>query len=262
MKYLKWLLLTLVVILFGCGIDAYFIEPHQLINNQITLQDRNSTGKTLKIVQFSDVHINEKTRQDDLSQIVKKINAQKPDIIIFTGDLYDNYYKYHDDTRVIKFLQQLKAKKAKIAVYGNHDSGGGSRYPYINIMAEGGFELLVNDYYSFYLGGKKITLYGLDDALLGTPTWKDVDGDYKILITHEPDIGYETNDNLILSGHTHGGQVKLPFISGKTNLMGDYVRGLYKKGNQYHYIDSGVGMTRLPLRFGVTPQITTINLKL
>lgn len=264
MKGWKVIFLSIILVIGGLLADAYFIEPNRLINNEVTIKSNNASNqnKQLKIVQFSDLHVRKQTTDKSLKRIAKKINEQKPDVIIFTGDLYDNYSKYHNNREIINFLSSLKAKKAKIAIYGNHDSGGGGRYPYKQIMAASNFKLLVNQEYSFNDKGKEITIYGLDDALLGVPVWQQTSGDYKILLTHEPDIGYQTDEDLILSGHTHGGQIKLPFVSGKTNLMGDYVRGLYKQNGQYHYIDSGLGMTRLPFRFGVPPQISTITIKL
>ena len=262
MRKLKIIIGVILVLVVSVLIYGYFIEPQRLLNEQVTITSKNHDQAKLKIVQFSDIHISSKTSEKYLQKIQKMINKQNPDIIIFTGDLYDNYEKYHDNPKVIRFLKSLHAKQGKLAVYGNHDSGGGGRYPYSTIMEQSDFDLLVNNSYTIEKDDKKITFYGLDDSLLGNPEWQSTTGDYKILISHEPELFYQTDADLLLSGHTHGGQVQLSFLEGKTNLMGGYVRGLYKKDNQYHYIDSGIGMTRMPFRIGVPPQISTITIRL
>lgn len=167
----------------------------------------------IKIVQFSDLHIKEDFTYKNLEKVVYKINEQEPDIVVFTGDLYDNYAIYHDDENIIRQLSNIKATYEKIAIWGNRDYGGGAALHYESIMEQSGFTLLKNgNWYITVESEKKILFTGLDDSMLGNPympeSTKIYDSDYDILLTHEPDIVEEYSDygyNIVLRGHSHGG---------------------------------------------------------
>ena len=152
----------------GCIFYAFKIEPYRLTVNEYCLTEKKQETESIKIVQFSDTHIKEDFTYGNLNKIVNSINKQDPDIVIFTGDLYDNYAKYNDDVNIIAELQKINAKYDKIAIWGNHDHGGGAVRQYESIMEQAGFILLKNEnWYITTDAEKKILFTGLDDSMLG-----------------------------------------------------------------------------------------------
>lgn len=287
MRFIKRLFIALsiiivIAILAGgfCIFWAFKIEPYRLEVNEHTLNSNieNTTG--IKIVQFSDLHIKEDFTYKNLEKVVCKINEQEPDIVVFTGDLYDNYAIYHDDENIIRQLSNIKATYEKIAIWGNRDYGGGAAQKYETIMEQSGFTLLKNEnWYITVENKKKILFTGLDDSILGNPYMpnltKNYDFDYNILLTHEPDIVEEYSDcqyNIILSGHSHGGQIDIPFLPqineialSATNLATDYSGGMYnlesEEGSKI-YVSTGIGTTHISARFGVVPEVAVFRIYL
>ncbi|XOW20651.1 metallophosphoesterase [Lactococcus cremoris] len=197
---------------------AFKIEPYRLVVNQHQLENRSSKEK-IKIVQLSDLHIKKDFDAKHLDKVIQKTNEQNPDFIVFSGDLYDNYARYNENEQIISKLQKMKAKYGKMHL-GKQGLWRRSFREYANIMSESGFTLLRNENLLVPMNnGEKILFTGLDDALLGNPSlpssYQMEESTYDVLLTHEPDEvsqyqnkGYE----LILSGHSHGGQVNIPFI--------------------------------------------------
>lgn len=273
-KILGFLFVVGCLVLFGVYY-AYNIEPYRI---HITYQNINNPSKhkkVLKIAQLTDTHIKEDFTPDELVKVVEKTNELKPDIILFSGDLYDNYAIYHNDKEVIKQLSKLKAKYQKIAIWGNRDRGGGAHNAYPAIMAQTGFTLLDNENLSLTIRGKRILFTGIDDLLLGNPAvppdYSHTKYDYKILLTHETEnmeayavAGY----NLVLSGHSHGGQVDIPllkFINKKILEVAfhttKYSRGLYQLNKHTKlFVSSGIGTTHVSARFGVVPEIALLSI--
>ncbi len=218
-----------------------------------------------KILQFSDVHLGPEFTLKQLENLVEKMNELHPDIVVFTGDLIDKFGSYSaekDEAKVI--LQKINAPLGKYAVFGNHDRGGGGSVFYKKYMEEAGFSVLVNEVQKIKVGnGKYITISGLDDFLLGKPqidaTLKHVrQQDFNMLLVHEPDVVDKVACYPVdfqVSGHSHGGQVQIPFIGPliTTKLAESYVEGMYElegKNKPLHlYVNRGIGTTRMPVRF-------------
>lgn len=276
-KLCKRLFLFILSVLFlvcACVFYGFRIEPYLLKVKSVALAAADDSPSRISIVQLSDLHIKEDFTAANLTKTVEKTNSLEPDIILFTGDLYDNYARYHDDEAVIGALSDLSAKYAKIAVWGNRDYGGGAVRRYEHLMEASGFLLLKNESRVIPLeNGKKLLFTGLDDALLGNPDAPESAGafgaDYSVLITHEPDpaddyagLGYD----IIVSGHSHGGQIRLPFLRSITTALGEkYTGGLYTiggQGAQLLYVNTGIGTTHISARFGVVPEITLFKLSL
>lgn len=276
MKWLKRIALLLIILIFsvaGCVFYAFKIEPYRIKVNEHTMNEKRKDINNLKIVQISDIHIKDDFTYKNLGKVVNEVNSLDPDIVVFTGDLYDNYAKYNDDENVIAELQKINAKFGKIASWGNRDYGGGAVRKYGTIMERSGFILLKNEHWQVALeNGREILFTGLDDSMLGSPEMPDdvkvYDSDYKILLTHEPDavkyyLGYDYD--MILSGHSHGGQVNIPFLPlvnkkamSATGLASEYNRGMYILKNAAKsslYVNTGIGTTHISARFGVVPEI-------
>lgn len=276
MKLLKKLFIMLflsMITILSCIFYAFQIEPYRLTVNEYYLNDKQPEKIPVKIVQISDLHIKEDFTYKHLDKVVKRVNSLHPDIVIFTGDLYDNYAKYHDDKNIIANLQKIKANYDKIAIWGNRDYGGGAVRQYESIMEQSDFILLKNENLCITLDNhKKVLFTGLDDSLLGSPympdSIKNHDADYTFLLTHEPDTieDYYYHDyDMILSGHSHGGQVNIPFLPGinqravsSTSLSTKYSGGMYvldSAKNKKLYVNTGIGTTHISARFGVIPEV-------
>ena len=211
-------------------------------------------------------------------KIQNYINKQNPDVVVFTGDLYDNYAKYHDDEHIIKELQKINATYDKIAIWGNRDCGGGAARQYENIMEQSGFTVLKNEnWYVTTDSDKKILFTGLDDSMLGNVYMPDstkiYDSNYNILLIHEPDTADSFQEypyDLVLSGPIHGGQVNIPFIPAinqkaisSTNLAKNYVSGMYELNSKTKiYVNTGIGTTHVSGRLGVVPEISIFHIYL
>ncbi|MGH0631121.1 metallophosphoesterase [Bacillus pacificus] len=230
-----------------------------------------------KILQFSDVHLGPEFTLKQLENLVEKMNALSPDVVVFTGDLIDKFGSYKDEREEAKgILQKIHAPLGKYAVFGNHDRGGGGSLFYKKYMEEAGFAVLVNEVQKIKAeNGKYITISGLDDFLLGKPqidsTLKHVrQQDFNMLLVHEPDVV----DKIVrypvdfqMSGHSHGGQVQIPFIGPfiTTKLAESHVEGMYElegKNKPLHlYVNRGIGTTRMPVRFLSVPELSVFVLK-
>lgn len=164
----------------------------------------------------------------------------------------------------------MKASIGKYAVWGNHDYGGGAARVYEKVMNAANFTVLKNSGETISLkDGKKLFIGGLDDSLLGNPSVDETLAyrqryDYSILLTHEPDVADKfigTNTQLILAGHSHGGQIRLPFYQVKNVLAEKYIRGLYELSDHTKlYVNTGLGTTSIHARMGVPPEISVFQI--
>lgn len=251
---------------------AMMIEPNLLRINKMEVG--TLTKGKLRVVQFSDTHLDDNYTIRDLEKLVRIINHQNPDIIVFTGDLIDSVQDGQYPEDALKTLKKLDAGLIKVAVFGNHDYGL-EGYKYYQDMMEGaGFRVLVNESVILNAGGEMmINIVGLDDALLGNPDYKKVSSlitkkYYDILVMHEPDeISHFEQDTyeLALAGHSHGGQIRIPFI-GEVNtppLAKKYVKGMYEITEEKKlYVSSGIGTTVIPVRLMNIPEIAVIDVNI
>lgn len=283
MKLLKYIFVFFLMLIFaaaGCIFYSFQIEPYRVKVNEYAMNEEQMGKEPVTIVQISDLHMKDDFTHENLDKVVTIINEQNPDIVVFTGDLYDNYAKYHDDENIITKLKKIQAKYEKIAIWGNRDYGGGAVRQYETIMERAGFTLLKNEKVTVTLDNKKKILFmGLDDSMLGNPYIPDFiensDSDYRILLTHEPDsvLNYLNYDyNMVLSGHSHGGQVNIPFLPminkkavSITGLASKYSSGMYPLNNNTGsklYVNTGIGTTHISARFGVVPEIAVFQIYL
>lgn len=267
------IMLIALLLLAGLFIYARFIEPELLVEKQIVISSSNVSvpANHLKIAVFSDTHFSEYYRPEDFQKSLDSLASQKPDLVLFCGDLFDNFDTYaRDVSRVKEALAGIEAPLGKYAIFGNHDYGGGAENEYTGILSAGGFTVLNNQY--FPLEDQQIGLIGLDDFMLGEgnlekTSWARPDY-FNIVICHEPDIidaMLDTNIDLMVAGHTHGGQINLPGY--EKNFLPPYgekyIYGLYEFSNARTaklYVNPGLGTTQIPLRFRARPEITYITL--
>lgn len=273
MKFGKFLLLasiTLTTIVVGGYLYARYVEPNLLMVNREKLEN-SKLEAPLKIVFFGDTHIGEFNDHDQLDRIIEKINAENADLVIFTGDLIGSTGKFSVDPDAIsQSLARINATYGKVAVTGNHEYALFRKYNYENLMRAAGFTVLINDWLD--ISELNVRLLGLDDAFRGDPDLNLTDevlvSSYNILLTHEPDIVDEMDIDaveLVLAGHTHGGQISLPYLTEKIlpTYGKKYVQGLFAIGSQGQtdlFVTKGTGMTKLPFRFMNAPEIVAIEI--
>ena len=266
-----WLLVLLGLLL----VYSVKIEPNLLLVRHYQLQGETVGTETIRLAQISDIQIGENYSMKQLQRVVNKIEKQQPDIILFTGDLFENYAVCgaEAEAEVTALLGRLQAPLGKYAVWGNRDYGGGAARAYRRILDKAGFELLCNSSVQITAAeGKQVLLCGLDDGLFGAPDDAQFPQQmdtfaYRILLLHEPDLAQrwvQSDFQLILAGHSHGGQVRLPFGVGlRTVLAERYTRHFYtlnEETGQQLYVNTGLGTSHLPVRFGVVPEIAVFDI--
>lgn len=260
-KIIKWI----IIIIISSILYMRFIGTYGLKVNEYSIIDNNlpNSFDGIKIVHLSDIHYGTTVTEKNLKYIVEKINKLKPDIIIFTGDLYDESVNISDDTKnnIINTLNQLEATIGKYAIIGNHDF---ARNDYEDIITKSGFTYLNNTSTLIYNNDTTpIEIIGIDDILKGTPNYNiSSTANYKITLVHEPDAADNITSNLIFAGHSHGGQIRLPIIGsiytpdGATKYTNDY----YELNNSKLYISYGIGTSVLKFRLFDRPSISLYRL--
>ena len=246
---------------------AFFIEPNQLKTEEVNISSKK-LKEPVSIAVFADTHFGAGYKLENFDKVIAKINEKEVDYVIFTGDLIDNYQNYKKNTSIISSkLLNIKAKKGKYAVFGNHDYGGGAQNYYKSIMNKGGFEVLINQSVSFSKNNLK--LIGVDDFLIGygnsSIVNKENSNTYNLVICHEPDVFDNFNKDkvdLMVSGHSHGGQVNIPYLKDKIlpALGSKYIYGEYKNNNSLLYVNPGLGTTKINARLFAKPEITFFNI--
>lgn len=252
---------------------ARYIEPNLLTVTEYEARAENG-AQLCNIVFFSDTHFGELYDLRKLEKIVRKINEQDADIVIFGGDFFDNYARDRsllDLEYAGEQLAKIEAKQGKFAVFGNHDYGGGAVRIYEDVMTSGGFTVLNDE--SRFVEGCNLRVVGFDDLLMGH-TEKELyrlkSEGFNLVISHEPDVADSVTlpeNGVMLSGHSHGGQVTLPYITERLVPIGSkkYIRGEYESLGQSEnitlFVSVGIGTTQLPYRFLTVPEIVTLRLR-
>ncbi|WP_371924998.1 metallophosphoesterase [Halobacillus sp. A1] len=252
---------------------ARYIEPAMLTKQSHLLEHSAipSSFHRIKIVQFSDIHLGFHYSLDQFRKLIQEINNEKPDVILFTGDLIDEPQRFDFSADIPTLLNQLKAPLGKYWIYGNHDHGGYGTEKLESVMSKGGFTLLKNEVKQIEREGRTINLAGLDDVILGSPnlegTLGDLDADaYTILLVHEPDIADSVKNypvDIQLSGHSHGGQIRIPLLGSMVTppYADKYVDGKHSISERLTlYISRGIGTTRMPYRFLCKPEYSVFTL--
>ncbi len=262
---LIFILLALAVIGY-----AHFIEPSRLTVKQIE-DTSGSMNQPVTVAVFADTHFGFQYDLRQFEKAVSKINENPPDLLLFAGDLIDNLNEYPGTpSEISNALAKMKANLGKYAVFGNHDYGGGAEHRYEDIMKAGGFQVLVNETITFE--EYNLRLIGIDDLLIGygDPSVVNQAGSdmYTLVLCHEPDIADEvldSNTDCMLAGHTHGGQIRVPFYTQDflPSYGEKYVKGEYRLDNDNQtllYVNSGLGTTKIPARFRAVPELTYLTI--
>ena len=216
------------------------------------------------MVHISDIHYGRTTNKKQLEYMVNKINETKPDLVVFTGDLIDKDTKLTENIKkeLTETLQKINSKLGKYAIKGDHDYKFSE---FDKIITDAGFTNLTDTYDLIYNQSNiPLMIVGFNSNLksdnlienknnLVNEAIKDIKYSYKILLLHEPDyideIDYSTY-NLILAGHSHGGQIRLPFGNSliNKNKAKKYTNEKYVLNNTTLFVSYGIGTSNISFR--------------
>ena len=267
--------IPIFLIIFCLWTWSVFIEPYFLLNEkhaQVVCKNFPKGFENLKIAVVSDIHLGrgplERMR---FKKIVDAVNANSPDIILFLGD-YTNGYYYQTSLSphtLINTLSQFNAKITKLGILGNHDAIYGVN-KIKNVLSKSGITPICNSnqkvstpYGDFYVAGiadPQTLSYSYSSALKNIPKNAPT-----IFLTHNPAVVREIPHkvDLVLAGHTHGGQLRLPYIGNifpLKNTPRKLTSGLSNFNNHAIYTSMGLGTSRFPIRFYCAPEFTILKI--
>lgn len=272
---MRRLLGTLALLVAGLALAfvvagyAQAVSDPRIVRYRIAVAGWPAGAPPLRIVQMSDIHVAwPDMPAARLARIVRQVNALRPDIVVLTGDysggkIWDRHVGTFDTA--VQPLARLQACYGVYAVRGNHDG------PYWTpiVFARTPIVLLQNR----WVAAGPITLAGMDDvtgpgepwgrtqaAVAGAPAGRPI-----VLIAHEPDFfkWVPPAVDLVLAGHTHGGQIVLPLVGMRPYLepyLKAHRRGHFVEGARQMIVSSGIGTSVVPLRIGVPPEVLEITL--
>jgi predicted MPP superfamily phosphohydrolase len=222
-----------------------------------------------RLAQISDLHIGTWLNRNLLMQVVERVNLQAVDLVAITGDFVtENPQQYRDD--LVNCLGKIIAKDGVVAVLGNHDHWSDPQVVR-EILSEVCIRDLSNDVYLIRRGDKSLFIAGVDDFMEELDQLNQVlamipEEEAAILLAHEPDfadISAATGRfDLQLSGHSHGGQIRLPRLGAPflPRYAHKYPIGLYEISGMYQYTNRGLGTAHLEIRVNCKAEITIFTL--
>ncbi|MBL8183496.1 MAG: metallophosphoesterase [Blastocatellia bacterium] len=221
-----------------------------------------------KVIHLSDIHHSPFTGLDHIERTVKIANRLKPDMFVLTGDYVSHDAKYIGP--VAEVLGRLEAEFGTHACLGNHDHWTDAELV-TRSLKDAGIQVLINEGHRFEARGASIWLAGVDDHMVGkTDLPAALKGsfpdEFKLLLAHNPIIfrkAVRAAIDLTLSGHTHGGQVKVRTRTPKDRLIPRrrLSAGLHQRKDSHIYITRGIGTVVLPVRYQCPPEISLLELR-
>lgn len=292
-SHLKWLtnsgIILMIVILTILTLSAFHSRFNFTVEKvTININGLNKDLEGIKIVQLSDMHLSAfYHHKKQLQKAIDQVNELDPDILINTGDFVS--FGWREFERDDTILSKAKSRYGSFAILGNHDIG--TYDPYFteadrknniliinNQLKASGYQVLNDEFNILKIGNARVGMIGvltkgrhphmihgdLDKAIAGLDSV-----DLKILLTHDPNhfeeaVKGKTDIDITLSGHTHGMQMGIitkKFRWSPAKYFYPHWNGLFKEGEQYHYVNRGLGVLSIPFRIWMPPEITVITLK-
>lgn len=272
--------------LYSGEVERHWIEVTQ---RDVFISGLPGAFNGMRIVQLSDIHLDHFTEPFFLRQVVDRVNAIKPDVILLTGDFITASMR-SKRTHSLMATKSARAAawqcagiltglecKAMYAVLGNHDFGIGPKLV-TDALETNGIIVLRNACIPIERAGSRFWLAGLDDPLEGHPdpsraipeSIRNVPNEPVILMCHGPDyaddlLGHPAGQavDMMLSGHSHGGQIRLPFVGALVlpPYGRKYVEGWFRLGRLQLYVNRGLGTVGLPFRLDCPPEISAFTLR-
>jgi len=261
----------------GGGVYGYFVEPNRLKVESVTLK----LGRLApafhgtKLAQISDIHMGGWMNPERLQRVADAVLAQQPDILLLTGDyLIGHIFNANAEQSLqslVHILSPLATSIPSFAILGNHDYWTNAA-AVREMLRLSNIRDLTNTVFTFSRGGESLYLCGVDDIWEGDVRIDQVleqlpERGAAILMAHEPDYADTSartaRFDLQVSGHSHGGQVVIPFYGAPIlpYLGQKYPSGLYRVGDMLQYTNRGIGMLDPPVRVNCPPEITIFTLE-
>lgn len=256
----------------GLMLEGFVVEPRmfETAATAIKIKGLPKPFEGFTICQITDVHHSPVVSIEYIRKVVEEANRLRPDLMVLTGDYIDTGRKYM--APALEAFEGLKSKFGTLAILGNHDYMHGHGYAE-DVLASKRIPLLKNSHACIESNGSALCVGGVTDLLEDRPDAKEalkgVDPAVpRILLSHHPDYAEElpkdVRVDLVLSGHTHGGQVRLPFGLAPvvpSRYGQKYSGGLVrlKSGTQV-YVSRGIGVSMIPVRLNCPPELTLIKL--
>lgn len=256
-----------LVLIAGCIINSLVINTKQLNVRQVTIENEkiDPSFNNFVIAYFSDTYL-DKADSSLIDKVVKDINDYSPDVVIFGGDLANDYLAI-DENQIIEKLSSINSQYGKYAVLGENDIS-----QTITILENAGFKVLDNNSNQIYLNKNEfINIVGINNMINGDI---DIDKAYEkvnsnhftLAICHTPDIALslpEDKTNYLLAGHSLGGEVYIPLINNFLREEGseNYYHGTYDNGSFVVDVTNGVGLKNKSARFLADAEVVIYKLK-
>lgn len=257
----------------GAVADAFMIEPKWLsiTRRDILVKDLPAGLDGFKIAQITDPHFVPGKDEGLMEKWLEAVNDEQVDLVALTGD-----YVVKDKEAAVPFCEgiaRLQAKHGMVAVMGNHDGWSAPSSYFRKLFEKAGSRFLVNQHTRYELGGESLVVAGTDYVWLGKPdiarACRGVSPTDKVLaLVHEPDyfdvVTSHRDVMLQLSGHTHGGQCRVPFLGYAPVSVEhgrNYIYGEYRQGDSQLFVSRGIGMTGIRVRFACRPELAVLTLR-
>lgn len=255
----------------GLVADGLLLEPRHVVveRKTIAINDLPDAFDGFRICQITDVHHGPFTGLGFIKEVVEKVNSLNPGLVVLTGDYVDHSSKYI--VPAVSALCRLKSSNGVLAVLGNHDHWMDANLTQ-EVFNRYNVPVITNSHKLIEIKDKAICVAGVGDLMEDSQDLKaafyGVPADIpRILLSHNPDYAESMpaseRVDLVLAGHTHGGQVRMPFsIAPITMSMygQKYAGGLVRSASGQVYVSRGIGVVGLPVRFNCPPEITIITL--
>jgi predicted MPP superfamily phosphohydrolase len=252
----------------------------QLVSLEVSLPRLHESWDGFRIAQLSDFHYDDYFSVVPLRKAIEIINRLQPDLVVLTGDFVTSPLKESDRRRAnaaamaiepcARLLSQLRAPSGILGALGNHDLSTNAAH-IIEVLQSHAIPVLRNRSVSIAREGKRLWFAGVDDVLEGKPDLeRALDGipqvEPVVLLAHEPDWADYVAQHAVdlqLSGHSHGGQIRLPLVGAPylPRLGQRYPWGLRRIGSLVLYTNVGIGTVRIPMRLNCPPEVTLITLR-
>lgn len=255
--------------LLGGAAVASARAPARLKRVEVPVRDLAPGLHGLRIVQLSDVHFGPFFGRADLERAIGLANETKAHIAVVTGDLIT--YRGDDIETPLRMLARLKAEAGVFACHGNHEVHSGAIPVADDLSARLGIRVLRGEAETLRFDGAPLQLCGLDYVPFGIPVPEETEelkaaDAFNVLLTHNP-AGFpevrQMGFDLMLAGHTHGGQLNLEIAQHNLNIakiFTPYVRGLYTEEGRSIFVNSGLGTVWAPIRLGAPPEVALVTL--
>jgi predicted MPP superfamily phosphohydrolase len=249
----------------GAHNDVYDLE---VTRHEVEIENLPASFDGYRIAFLTDTHVASFLRRDFYREVVRQTLAFDPDLILLGGDFVT--WEKHIPLMAEVLLTDLRARDGVHAVLGNHDYWANAE-AVVEAMTSHGVEFIVNRSLRIRRGSEAIALLGIDEIYRGTPDLEAAFGGIdpqtpRIGVSHHPDIVDRLEDrrvDLLLCGHTHGGQIRFPFFGSvvvPSRHEARYASGFHRAGEVLMYVSRGVGAIP-PLRILCRPEVATFTLK-